>query len=285
MSLLPRFAGLATRLIIGAASFWPVRRAARAVFTALTPGRDVKVRFPSYDIYVRTPDRIIAALLCKYSLAASPEAAIYRDRVKPGMTVVEIGANVGFYTLLFSHLTGERGKVLAFEPDQENFRLLEKNAAGGLNNIDCRRAAVADRSGSLRLFISAENRGDHRVYDSGDDRERVEVQAVSVDDVLGPGGKADFIKMDIQGAEFPALLGMERTILGSPGLSMLCEFTPGLMRKCGHSPEAFLAKLRALGFRLSYLDNSAGGPRTASEAELLAMCPGEKYVNLLLERS
>lgn len=281
MSLLSGAAGLASRAITAAASFAFVRRAARSVFAALTPDRDLKVAFPGYDIFVRTPDRLLAALLCKYSLSGGAEAAAYRARVKPGMTVVEIGANVGFFTLLLAQLAGEGGRVLAFEPDPENFRLLRKNAAGR-PNIDCRQAAVSDRAGSLKLFVSEENRGDHRVYDCGEGRGCVEVQAVTIDEALGPGGRAGFIKMDIQGAEFPALLGMERTIRNSPGLSMLCEFTPGLMRKCGSSPEAFLAKLLELGFRLSYL--APGGPRAASAGELLALCPGEKYVNLLLER-
>jgi FkbM family methyltransferase len=276
---------LASKSITWAASFRPVRAAARAVFSLLTPGHDIKVSFPGYSIFVRTPDRLIAALLCKHSMAGGLEAEIYRSRVKPGMTVAEIGANVGFFTLLFSGLAGPAGRVLAFEPDPENFRLLEKNAAAnGRANISCRRAAVSAKAGTLKLYLSGENRGDHRVYDCGDGRPCVQTPAVSLDGELGPGGRADFIKMDIQGAEYKALLGMEATIKNSPALAMLCEFTPGLIRKAGDSPELLLEKLQGYGFSLSYLDEETGRVRRASPAELLALCPDEKYINLLLEK-
>lgn len=285
MSLVSRTAGWVNRLVLLAASDMTAKRAARAVFGLLTPRQDIKVSFPGYSLYVRAPDRLIAALLCKYSFDSSLEVELYRDRVKPGMTVLEIGANVGFYTLLFSGLAGEKGKVLAFEPDPENFRLLSKSAAGhGAANITCLQAAVAEKGGALKLFISEENRGDHRVYDSGEGRGSVDVKAVSIDGTLGREARADFIKMDIQGAEYRALLGMEKTIKNSPGLCMLCEFSPGLVRKAGDSPEALLQKLLEYGFSLKYLDEGAHSVRSASPEELLALCPGEKYLNLLLER-
>lgn len=285
MSLLSRTAALANRAVIAAASFGAVRGAARALFGLLTPAKDIRISFPGYSVYVRTPDRLMAALLCKYSLSSSLEAGIYRDRVKPGMTVVEIGANVGFFTLLFSGLAGGKGRVLAFEPDPANFRLLERSVKeSGRGNVLLTRAAVSAKAGALKLFISEENRGDHRVYDCGEGRPCVEVPAVSVDEALGPGARADFIKMDIQGAEYPALLGMERTVKNSPGLTMLCEFTPGLIRKCGDSPERLLEKLAEYGFSLGYLDEASRSVKRASPAELIAMCPGEKYLNLLLEK-
>lgn len=285
MSLISRTAGWANRLVLLAASNGAAKRAARSLFGLLTPGRDIEVSFPGYSLYVRAPDRLIAALLCKYSFDSSLEVELYRNRVKPGMTVLEIGANVGFYTLLFSGLAGEKGRVLAFEPDPENFRLLSKSAAGSATaNITCRQAAVADKGGALKLFLSEENRGDHRVYDSGEGRGCVEVQAVSVDEALGRGARADFIKMDIQGAEYRALLGMESTVKNSPGLCMLCEFSPALVRQAGDSPEAMLQKLLEYGFSLKYLDESAHAVRSASPEELLALCPGEKYLNLLLEK-
>lgn len=285
MSLVSKTAGWANRLVIKAASLGAVRRAARAVFGLLTPGHDMKVGFPGYSIYVRTPDRLIAALLCKYSLASSLEVEIYRTRIKPGMAVLEIGANVGFFTLLFSDLAGEKGRVLAFEPDPSNFRLLEKSIGENKRgNISCRQAAVSDRSGTVKLFISEENRGDHRVYDCGDGRGCVEVAAVSIDEILGPEGRADFIKMDIQGAEYPALLGMADTLKNSPELAMLCEFSPSLIRKSGASPEALLEKMAEYGFSLKYLDEETHSVKSASPSELLALCPGEKYLNLLLEK-
>ncbi len=285
MSFFSKTAGWANRLVLLAASLSAVRRAARAVFGLLTPDHDIKVTFPGYSLYVRTPDRLIAALLCKYSFASSLEVETYRARIKPGMIVLDIGANVGVFTLLFSGLAGEKGHVLAFEPDPSNFRLLEKSAAeNGRGNIICRQAAVSDKNGAVKLFISEENCGDHRIYDCGDGRGCVEVEAVSIDETLGTGARADFIKMDIQGAEYLAVLGMAATVKNSPGLTMLCEFSPGLLRKSGGSPEALLQKLEEYGFSLKYLDEGSHSVKSASPEVLLALCPGEKYLNLLLEK-
>ena len=286
MSLVSETAAWANRLVIRAAALKGVRKAARAVFGLLTPGHDIKVAFPGYALYVRTPDRLIAALLCKYSFESSLEVEIYRTRIKPGMTVLEIGANVGFFTLLFSGLAGEKGSVLAFEPDPDNFRLLRKSVTeAGRGNTVYRQAAVSDKSGAVKLYIYEENRGDHCIYDCGDGRGSVDVEAVPIDSALGPEARVDFIKMDIQGAEYRALLGMERTIKNSPALCMLCEFSPGLVRKAGDSPEALLQKLLEYGFSLKYLDDSSHSVRSASPEELLALCPGEKYLNLLLEKT
>jgi len=286
MKLISSAAALAGRIIFWAASFGMVRAAARRVFSMLTPSHDIKMAFPGYSLYVRTPDRLIAALLWKYSIPSSMEVEIYRDRIKPGMTVLEIGANVGVFTLLFSGLAGEKGRVLAFEPDPSNFRLLEKSVAENeRGNIVCRQAAVSDKSGALKLYISEENRGDHRVYDSGDGRGCIDVEAVSVDEALGPGARVDFIKMDIQGAEYPALLGMADTVRNSPELVMLCEFSPGLVERSGYSPEALLLKLVEYGFSLNYLDEETRSVKSASPAELLKITPrGDKYLNLLLEK-
>lgn len=285
MSLISRAADLTTRFLIWTASINAVRSAARAVSGLLTPGHDIRISFPGYFLYVRTPDRLVAALLWKYSLPSSFEAEIYRSRIKPGMTVMEIGANVGFYTLLFSGLTGEKGRVMAFEPEPLNFRLLARSAAeNGRANITCRQAAVSDKSGKVNLYIYEESRGDNCIYDCGDGRPSVETDAVSIDETLGPDGKVDFIKMDIQGAEYKAVLGMERTIRNSPGLTILCEFAPGLIRKAGDSPERLLNKFMEYGFTLNYLDDDSHSVKTASPGELLALCPGAQYLNLLLEK-
>ncbi len=285
MSVLSRFADLGGRLAVAAASVPPARYAARLLFRLLTPAKDFRVAFGPRSLYASTPDRLIALLLWKYSGTSGLEAGVYRSSIKPGMKVLDIGANIGFFTLLFSDLAGSAGSVTAFEPDPENFRLLLKNTgANGCANVRCEQKAVTQASGSVRLFFSEEHRGDHRVFDSGDGRASLDVPSASVDELLGPGGRADFIKMDIQGAEYGAVLGMERTIRNSPGLKMFCEFSPALLRKAGSDPALLLEKLKALGFSFKYLDDAAGSLKEVSPDAILALCPGEKYLNLLLER-
>ncbi len=262
------------------------RRLARCALRPFKLKKDIRIRVGEDSLYVSSIDRLAAALLWKHSLLSGLEARIYRERVKPGMTVLEIGANIGFFTLLFSKLAGAAGKVIAFEPDPGNFRLLEKCvSANGMKNTLCVRKAVSDRTGDGLLFRSEEHHGDHRIFASADGRESVKIETAAIDDFLPAGERVDFIKMDIQGAEYSALLGMETAILRSAPLTMLCEFSPGMLRTAGADPAEFLKKLLALGFTLKYLDGRTDTAKAASPEELLGLCPGNKYLNLLLEKA
>ena len=166
-----------SRLIMFAANRDWTRRLARLALKPFRMKQDVAVKTADSVVYVNSVDRLIAAQLWKRSALSGFEAELYRKAVKEGMTVLEIGANIGFFTLLFSRLAGEKGKVFAFEPDPDNFRLLEKNAqANGCTNTVCVKKAVSDRTGTEQLFVSEEHRGDHRLFDSHDGRPSVEVE-------------------------------------------------------------------------------------------------------------
>jgi FkbM family methyltransferase len=283
MGLVSGLARSAGRLAIAAASLRPVRGAARLLFKLLTPAEDFRVAWRGRTLYASTPDRLAALLIWKYSEPSSLEAGVYRSCIKPGMTVLDIGANIGFFTALFSDLAGAGGKVIAFEPDPENFRLLLKNS-GTAGNVKCEPKAVDAAPGIVKLFVSEEHRGDHRIFDSGDGRASVEVEAVSVDALLGPGGRADFVKIDVQGAEYGALLGMETTLRNSPGAKVFCEFSPALLRKAGSDPRRLLDLMLGRGFTMKYLDESSKSLAEIGPEAALALCPGEKYLNLLFEK-
>ncbi|MBI4801346.1 MAG: FkbM family methyltransferase [Elusimicrobia bacterium] len=276
---------LLSRLIMFAASRDWTRRLVRLAFKLFKINRDIAVRSGDGVIYANSVDRLAAALLWKHSLLSGFESEIYKSAVKKGATVLEIGANIGFFTTLFAKLAGESGKVVAFEPDPDNFRLLEKNIqANDCKNAVCVQKAVSDRTGTGRLYLCEEHRGDHRLFDSRDGRRSVEVETAAIDDFMPGGAVVNFIKMDIQGAEYLALQGMERTIKNSGHLLMLCEFSPALLRRAGTDPLEFLKKLEALGFTLKYLDEEKKSAVPAGTAELLGKCEGEDYLNLYLEK-
>jgi len=169
--------------------------------------------------------------------------------VRPGMTVVDVGSNIGIYTALFTRLAGAGGVVHSFEPDPENFARLE-DACGGAPNVRLNRAAVAARSETLRLFRSPDLNVDHRTYQCGTGRESVEVAAIALDDYFVPGDRVDFVKIDIQGFELHALSGMNRVIEENDRLAMLLEYFPAGITQAGGTPEALLALLRGAGFAL-----------------------------------
>ena len=200
------------------------------------------------------------------------ETRIAEKLVTPGGCVVDIGANIGYYTLLCARRAGSAGQVYAFEPAPENFSLLQQNIhRNGYRNVQLENAAVSNVTGNLTLFISQENHGDHRVYASGsDDRQQVSIRAVRLDDYFADDPPLiDLLKLDIQGAEGRALEGMKTLLQCRPPRAILTEFWPLGLRRAGTNPADMLRLLEATGYQLALIDERRGEPVSISTSELL----------------
>ena len=188
------------------------------------------------------------------------ETHLLRREIRPGDVVLDIGANIGYYTIQFAHLVGARGKVVAFEPDSVNFNLLEQSVkANRLSNIELVNAAISDRRGRHVLHRSRKNPGDHQLFDSGEDRETIEVEVTTLDEFfVGRNPRVDFIKMDIQGSELHALNGAKGLLSANPFVKLTCEFWPAGLQKAGADPRELLLQLRRLGFCALEIDETNG---------------------------
>ena len=240
-------------------------------------------------MFLDSDDAIVSPMLLRDGYFEPFETAIIQAEVKPGDVVLDIGANIGYYTLILAKLVGETGKVYAFEPDPDNFRLLRKNVrANGHRNVVLVQKAVSDVSGPLDLFLCPDNKGDHRIYDSADDRRKVPIEATTLDDYFG-GSKVhvDFIKMDIQGAEGRALRGMAGLLESQADVKMITEFWPGGLRRSGIQARGYLDELARLGFRLFEIDEDTETKVAAEPDDLLARFPDdrEEFTNLFCVRS
>ena len=99
------------------------------------------------------------------------ETEFVMNEIKKGDVVLDIGANIGYYTLIFARLVGEEGKVFAFEPDPENFALLKKNVEiNGYHNVVLVQKAISNKTGKIRLFKFDDFKAGHRIHDSHDSR-------------------------------------------------------------------------------------------------------------------
>lgn len=215
------------------------------------------------------------------------ETEIVKTEIRKGDIVLDIGANIGYYTLIFANLVGPEGKVFAFEPDPGNFALLEKNVeANGYHNVILVNKAVSNKNGKIKLYLS-DDIGDHRIYDSGDGRKSVEIEAIRLDDYFKQGNsRVNFIKMDIQGAEWEAIQGMNLLLQKNKDLKVITEFSPKLLRISGIRPEDYLGLLINHDLKLYHADERVQKIEPVNITEPLEkwMPSNRSYTNLLCIR-
>ncbi|HLL16136.1 MAG TPA: FkbM family methyltransferase [Pyrinomonadaceae bacterium] len=216
------------------------------------------------------------------------ETELMHSLVKPGDTVLDIGANIGYYTLILARLVGERGKVYAFEPDPTNYELLKRNIAlNGYKNVVPVMKATSNKNGTLRLYLCRDNKAMHRVYDSQYCDGFIEIEAVRLDDYFaGREEKIDFIKIDIEGAEYAALEGMA-TLLGKSRRAILVtEYTPIAIKEFGIEPQEYLRLLMDFGFKFERIDEEHKRIEPTDINRLVeTYTPDKEYViNLLCTR-
>lgn len=174
--------------------------------------------------------------------------------IRPGMTVVDVGAHVGYYTLVFAKYVGATGRVISFEPLPVNFALLKKNVElNELKHVELFASAVFSRSGDLTISIPDDsNSGEasvmHRVG-----AKQLEVQATTLDVVSSTlDFKPDFIKIDVEGSEFDVLSGAQE-IIRRCRPQMLIELHHFDGNLAGHPVPGQLA---GLGYDLEWIERS-----------------------------
>lgn len=214
------------------------------------------------------------------------ETSLFEQEVRSGDVVLDIGANIGYYTLLFASRVGLAGHVYAFEPDPENFGLLRRNVElNGYENVTTVEAAVADERTTLTLYLSDESKA-HRIYDAGGGRGTATVEAVQLDGWFaeqGDGLKIDVVKMDIEGAEGLALAGMRGLLARTRPRLLVTEFQPRSLARCGTEPAAYLAALRSAGYELYEVPREAERMELVEDSDLLERYPvdSERFANLV----
>jgi FkbM family methyltransferase len=202
-----------------------------------------------------------------------------KKNVRQGQTVLDIGANIGFYTQILAQQVGEKGKVYAFEPEKLNFVRLQK-AVSELPQVQIEQKAVADSNGKLPIYVSHRLNVDNRTYKPEEYKSVYEIDKVSIDLFL-PNQKIDFIKIDIQGFELQAFKGMEKTLANNPNIQIVSELWDHGLRTAGSSASELMNYLNQLGFQVYSLDSPTleiMKPESVESEE-------DKYYNILIKRN
>jgi FkbM family methyltransferase len=194
---------------------------------------------------------------------------LFRAHVRQGMAVVDIGAYLGYYTLLAARGAGSTGRVHAFECDPVNHRFLLHNLRlnGFREAVTTSSSALSDRAGTVPFFIRGRDLSVGSLWQETGASAVVEVASTTLDQELG-GEPVDVLKMDIEGGETRALEGMSATIASSPNLVMFVECNPHALAATGSSAGELIARLRALGFGVTEIDEKRRVCRPISETLL-----------------
>jgi len=172
--------------------------------------------------------------------------------VRPGTTVVDVGAFIGFFSLRFANWVSGSGRVLALEPGPDNCaRLKAKTERAGLTAVvDLVQAAAADVSGECRLAVNEVCPVDHKLSEQG-----ISVMATTLDDLLQARGwpLVSLVKIDVQGAEARVIAGAQRTIANfHPALFV--EVSDSTLKEFGSSAEELLSSLVTAGYTIHRLE-------------------------------
>jgi FkbM family methyltransferase len=182
--------------------------------------------------------------------------------IRPGGVVVDVGANVGIYTLFAARLLQGTGKLHSFEPTPRTYRILRDNVQVNgyleLEIIKLHQLAVTDKAGTAQLSIFDRDCGHNTIFQDPVASGRIEVLTTSLDETLGTQEAVDVVKIDAEGAEPLILRGMKKVIERNPRIRILLEFAPIHLRRAGCNPSEFLDEIASLGFMIRRIDEANG---------------------------
>jgi FkbM family methyltransferase len=239
---------------------------------------------------VHPPGDIISECIRRFGIWEPAETNYLIAHLRPGDSFVDIGANIGYHSVVAAHLVGETGRVVAFEPDADNFKLLAANVMLNRLSVAMNNAAVSDRDGEAMLYRSADNMGDHRVWTSGNSKGtpiRLTRLAPEMIDAR------TMMKIDVQGWEAKVIIGNLGTI--ARARAVMFEFFPRWIAQNGDVPAEIIAVLVQAGFGFQLIDNATQtiAPIRADEISNMIPAltagsggPGEPpaFIDLIAER-
>jgi FkbM family methyltransferase len=236
-----------------------------------------RVVFADGLLRYRWGQRVFFALYDGYKILfeAGPVARL-QTYVPPGAFVVDVGANIGFFTLRFANWVGPKGRVIAIEPEGVNFAEMQRRiAAKGLTGRVTAHLAAADRAaGEVRLVVSRTNPGDHQLGQAG-----TPVQAVTIDQLVTAEQRPPaLIKIDVQGAELRVLSGAQ-AVLERHRPVLFVELGPAALANFGTNVDEVLTLLARFDYVPHTLDSSGATPLTKPMLDALLAQRG--YIDLL----
>ena len=192
------------------------------------------------------------------------DTKVVKEHIKLGDKVIDVGAHIGYFSLLFSKLVGEKGNVYSFEPEPKNIKLLKKNiAVNNIQNITLEPHPVSNINENCKLYVGQFTSGANRIYRPDRtmelyEKDTINIQTLVLDDYfskLNLTNKIDFVKIDAEGSELRILQGMSKILRENKNLKIFIEFMRDTLEEAGSDPEELLNLLEREGFKIYYVDD------------------------------
>ena len=217
-------------------------------------------------------DSVIRPTLRDRGVWEPEEADFLRRHVTPGGHVINVGANVGYTSLVIASIVGPTGQVYALEPDPLNFRLLCLNTRDSDTILPIHTAA-GPSTGTIVLNRSSTNAGDHRTAPHEDGVSGVTVPVVRIDDLF-EGAHIRAIVSDTQGFDHRVIAGARRMIERTRPI-ITVEYWPFGIRNLGDDPFEVLDGYRNLGYRRMVIVPTGEDVSACSNDEILEKATAE----------
>jgi len=194
-----------------------------------------------------------------------PTTKLFVDIIKRGDIVLDVGANVGFFSLLSSSLVGEHGKVYAFEPiPSVRDKLIANIKINKFNNIEVIPKAASDQAGATKIYEGPEgHKGISSLRPLDSASQCITIETVPLDNMADVFGRVGLIKIDVEGAELLALKGMSK-IISRDHPNLIIEFTDSYLKSFGHSTRQMADWLTQKGYQLYRIDDAGVTPLALS---------------------
>ena len=238
-------------------------------------------------------DRFVSQRLREQGVWEPYESELVLSLLQPGDVFVDVGANIGYFSVLAATRVGGSGRVYAFEPDADNYCLLCASVhANGFDAIvQTEEAGLADYTGTATLYLSADNLGDHQIFATDEHRAASDITLLHGSEFLGARvSRVDLVKIDTQGSEYAVVKGLMPLLRSqSEAPALIVELTPLSLRQGGASGRALIELLAQLRQPLWIIDHVAHRLVASSAAELAQWCddvdavPGDAgFMNILV---
>ncbi|MGI0023353.1 MAG: FkbM family methyltransferase [Nitrososphaeraceae archaeon] len=241
-----------------------------------------------HTLYFDPHDKILLETFSQDKYEQATTNAI-KKLVKRGMNVINIGANIGYFTLLIARQVGPEGKVISFEPSVDTAKFLQRNVdTNGCKNVEVHVKAVSNKSGTSDFWVggsSTHSFVSELKTQSYPQLSKVHVETTTIDDFLkNRDFRIDFIMMDAEGSEKYILEGMQRTLENNPDLEIITEYNQYTLRLAETDGRSFLDLIEKLGLSIFLIDEKDEKLKPVSKEQILEKIVSPNLANLLLTR-